>query len=133
MKRGIVLLAALTAGTLLLAQCSSDKQVTIQGKVRSVGYTSFGQDRNNIEYHSIEIQADGNTYDCKFTPALAQSVLGEALAQKLLIPDPDHETNQLILTDEPLKDKAVVATLTDLQPVGQNRFVANLVKLNVPD
>lgn len=133
MKRAIVLLAVLTVCTLFLTQCSRRKLITIQGKVGSVGYTSLGKERNAIEYHSIEIQSNGNTYDCKFTPADAKSVLGEPLAAKLLVADPDHETNQLILTDEPLHDKVVAATLVDVQSVGQNRFVANLVKLEVKD
>jgi hypothetical protein len=133
MSRVIVLLTALTVCTLFLTQCSRQKRVTIEGKVISVGYTSLAKDRNTIEYHSIELQSDGKTYDCKFTPEEAQAVLGEPLVNKLLAPDPDHETNQLILTDEPLHDKIVVATLADLESVGQDRFVAKLVKLDVKE
>lgn len=130
MKSSTTLLVALIVCILFSAQCSRRKVVTIQGKVSSVGYTSLGKDRNTIEYHSIEIQSDGKSYECKFTPADAESVLGKPLVQTLLIPDPDHETNQLILTDEPLQNKIVVATVADVQSVGQNRFAANLVKLN---
>jgi hypothetical protein len=131
MKSTTVLLTALIVCILFSTQCSRRKVVTIQGKVSSVGYISLAKDRNAIEYHSIEIQSEGNSYDCKFTPADADSVLGKPLAEKLLVPDRDHETNQLILTDEPLHDKVIVVTLADLESVGQNRFIAKLVKLEV--
>jgi hypothetical protein len=133
MKLCRVSLPLLTVCILLLTQCSGRNLVMIQGRVGSVGYISIGKDRNDIEYHSIEIQSDDNTYECRFLPAAVQSVLGEPLSHRLLVSDPDHATNQLILTDEPLKDKTIVATLADLQPVGQKRFVANLVKLSVKD
>jgi hypothetical protein len=132
MRRAMVLLLGLSICMLILTQCSK-RRITIEGKVSSVGYTSLGKDRNTIEYHSIEINSNGNTYECKFTPADAESVLGKQLVEKLLVPDPDHETNQLILTDEPLQNKTIVATLTDVKPVGQNRFVSTLTTLSVKD
>src|SRR5437870_2324051 len=131
MRRFILPLITLLACGLLLTQCS--KVPEIRGKVSSVGYIWAGQDRSKIDYYSVEVRSDGNLYECRFTPASAKRVLGEELAQKMLVPDPDRETNQLILTDEPLQNKIIVATLADLKPTGQNRFVANLVRLNVQD
>src|SRR5712691_7649911 len=119
MKLCRIWLPVLAVCILLLTQCGRRNLVMIQGRVGSVGYISFAKGRSDIEYHSIEIQSDDKTYDCRFPPAAAQSVLGEPLSHRLLVSDPDHATNQLILTDEPLKDKTIVATLADLQPVGQ--------------
>jgi hypothetical protein len=133
MKRVIALIAGLIICFFILGQCARRKLVTIHGKVSSVGYVSLAKDRNMIEFHSIEIQSEGNSYDCKFAPADAETVLGKPLAEKLLVPDPDHETNQLILTDEPLLEKVLMATLADPESVGQNRFVATLVKLDVKE
>ena len=132
MRRAMALLIGLSICIFLLTQCSKPR-LTVEGKVSSVGYISIGKDRNTIEYHSIEINSNGNTYECKFAPAKAESVLGKQLVEKLLVPDPDRETNQLILTDEPLQNKTVVATLTDVESVGQNRFVSHLTSLSVKD